>query len=364
MRLSSIIKQFEASYFKEYAKTILPSHRKALDALKKCRSEYSPLMKLACTKCQKTDYLPHSCGHRNCPHCQHHESQQWIDKQLSKQVNGNYNLTTFTLPAEFRPLFYTHQRKLYSLLFEVVWETLQTFSNNDKQLQGTPGAIAVLHTHSRRLDYHPHIHVIIPMAAFNKKKSLWREKSGNFLFKHKALAKVFRAKMLAGIKKLGLRLPARYPEKWVVDCKAVGKGDKAIVYLGRYLYRGVIQEKDIIKVANGKVTFRYQDSETKKMERHEVRGAKFLWLLMQHVLPKRFRRSRNYGFLHPNSKLLKQIQRVTQVFIKPPKPRERAKIPCSCCGSDMKIVETRINRTVVHDWALSAFKPQGAIPVM
>jgi len=246
----------------------------------------------------------------------------------------------------------------------VVWETLQTFSNNDKKLQGTPGAIAVLHTHSRRLDYHPHIHVIIPMAAFNKKKSLWREKSGNFLFKHKALAKVFRAKMLAGIKKLGLRLPARYPEKWVVDCKAVGKGDKAIVYLGRYLYRGVIQEKDIIKVANGKVTFRYQDSETKKMERHEVRGAKFLWLLMQHVLPKRFRRSRNYGFLHPNSKLLKQIQRVTQVFIKPPKPRERAKIPCSCCGSDMKIVETRINRTVVHDWALSAFKPQGAIPVM
>ena len=71
-------------------------------------------------------------------------------------------------------------------------------------------------------------------------------------------------------------------------CKAVGKGDKAIVYLGRYLYRGVIQEKDILKVENGRVTFRYQDSKTKKMETREVSGSKFLWLLMQHVLPKRF----------------------------------------------------------------------------
>jgi len=360
VRLSTIIKQFEASYFKEYAKTSLPSHRQALGVLKNCRSKYSPLMKLECADCQKPDYLPHSCGHRNCPHCQHHESQQWIDRQLSKQVKGNYNLSTFTVPAEFRPLFYTHQRKLYTLMFEVLWETLETFSNNDKQLQGTPGVIAVLHTHSRKLDYHPHIHVIIPMAAFNKKQGLWREKSGNFLFKHKALAKVFRAKMLAGIKKLGLTLPARYPKEWVVDCKAVGKGDKAIIYLGRYLYRGVIREKDILKVENGNVTFRYQNSETKKQETREVSGAKFLWLLMQHVLPKRFRRSRNYGFLHPNSKLLKQIQLITQVFIKPPKPKERAKIPCPCCGGDMKIVETRIKRTVVHDWGLIAFKPQGA----
>jgi len=106
--------------------------------------------------------------HRHCPHCQQHDSQSWIDQQLKRRVKGNYVMNTFTIPAEFRSLFYTHQKALYTLLFGTIWETLQTFSQNDKQLQGTPGAIAVLHTHSRKLDYHPHIHVIMPMAAFNK----------------------------------------------------------------------------------------------------------------------------------------------------------------------------------------------------
>ena len=33
-------------------------------------------------------------------------------------------------------------------------------------------------------------------------------------------------------------------------------------------------------------------------------GPTFLWLILQHVLPKGFRRTRNFGFLHPNSKRL------------------------------------------------------------
>jgi len=98
-------------------------------------------------------FVPHSCGHRNCPHCQHHESQQWLERQLKKQVPGAYFLLTFTLPAELRPLAWSHQRMLYALMMQCSWETVRSFSLNDKQLQGTPGAIAVLHTHSRRLEY-------------------------------------------------------------------------------------------------------------------------------------------------------------------------------------------------------------------
>jgi len=361
MRLSAIIKQFEYDYLQQYSGQVLPSHLHALSRLKDCRSEYSPRMKLACTDCDKTTYLPHSCGHRHCPHCQQHDSQAWIDQQLKRRVKGNYVMVTFTVAAEFRSLFYSHQKALYTLMFGIVWETLKTFSQNDKQLQGTPGAIAVLHTHSRRLNYHPHIHVIMPMAAFNKEQRLWREKSGHYLFNHKALAKVYRAKLLAGITALKLPLPTKYPEEWVVDCKAVGQGDKAIIYLGRYLYRGVIREKDILKVENGNVTFAYQNAQTNTQETRTVDGAKFLWLLMQHVLPKGFRRSRNYGFLHPNSKLLKQIQLITQVFIKPPKPRERATISCPCCGGKMNIVQTRLKSLRPARWQEKpALKPQEA----
>jgi len=245
-------------------------------------------------------------------------------------------------------------------MFDVIWEVLQTFSQNDKRLQGIPGAMAVLHTHSRKLDYHPHIHIVMPMAAINKKQGLWREKGGNYLFNHKALANVFRAKMLEGIRRLGLALPARHPQKWVVDCKAVGSGDKAIVYLGRYLYRGVIREKDILKVENGKVSFRYINSQTKKEEIRTLSGAKFLWLLMRHVLPRGFRRSRNYGFLHPNSKLLKQVQLITRVLIRPPRPEKRAKITCPCCGGEMRIVQTGIQNTKPRWRQKPALKPEAA----
>jgi hypothetical protein len=342
MRLSQLIKRFEADYLQRYGQACLPSHRLALSRLRDCRSEFSPRMKLECTDCDKQAYLPHSCGHRHCPHCQHHDSQAWIDQQLKRRVKGNYVMITFTVPAQFRSLFYAHQRKLYTLMFDTIWETLRSFSQNDKKLQGTPGAIAVLHSHSRKLDYHPHIHVVMPLAAMNQKQRLWRVKSGNFLFDHKALANVFRAKLLNGIKQLNLPLPKQYPERWVVDCKAVGEGSKAIIYLGRYLYRGVIREKDILKVENGNITFRYKDSQTKQTETRTVDGAKFLWLILQHVLPKGFRRSRNYGFLHPNSKLLKRIQLVTQVYINTLKLKPSAEIRCICCGGKMKIVETRI----------------------
>ena len=103
------------------------------------------------------------------------------------------------------------------------------------------------------------------------------------------------------MKKENLTLPQAVPHKWVVDCKHVGAGDKALVYLRRYLYRGVIREKDILFCQDGKVTYRYQNSKTKCYEIKRVSGAHFLWLVLQHVLPKDFRRARNFGFLHPNS---------------------------------------------------------------
>lgn len=349
IRLSSIITAFEAEFLGQYQERILPSHRKALAAMEGCRSTLGPKMQVACDQCDHRDYVPHSCGHRNCPHCQSHESQQWIERQLRKQVPANYFMLTFTLPAQLRALAWRHQRVLYALMTQCSWDTVRTFSRNDRQLQGTPGAITVLHTHSRRLDYHPHIHMVIPAAAINPANKLWRTKSRKgkrrYLFSHKALAKVFRAKLLEGITQAGLELPRICPEDWVVDCKAVGSGDKALIYLGRYLYRGVIQEKDIVACQDGKVTFRYQNSKTKQREYRTVAGAEFLWLIVQHLLPKGFRRARNYGFLHPNSKrLIQLIQYLFNLDLNRGVAwiRERPKLICRCCGGVMKIIQTRI----------------------
>jgi hypothetical protein len=349
IRLSSVIEQVETDFMRQYGQQMLPSHRQTLAAIKTCRNQYSALMQVHCNDCHIDKFLPHSCGNRHCPHCQHHESQQWLENQCKKQVPANYFMVTFTIPAQLRSLFFQHQRLGYGLLFDCVWNTLQTFSNNDKQLKGTPGAIAVLHTHSRALAYHPHIHIVIPAAAMDKARRLWRTKAGKHLFNHKALAKVFRAKLLAAITLNKLKLPEDCPGQWVVDCKSIGSGEKALVYLGRYLYRGVIQEKDIVSCKKGNVTFRYLDSKTKKYQYKTVSGARFLWLVLQHVLPKGFRRARNYGFLHPNSKTLINLLKVilhfdASLLLKKMKPRPE--LVCAGCGGVMQIIRTRIKRLV------------------
>ena len=356
--LASIIERFETDYLTQYQNAILPSQRQALAAMKLCRSSMGVLMLAQCSACDEQRFVPHSCGHRNCPHCQHFESQRWIERQTQRLVAGRYFLITFTLPAELRGLAWQHQRTVYAQLMQCAWETLRTFSQNHRQLQGSPGAVAVLHTHSRQLAFHPHVHVVMPAAALDADQGLWRTlrksakdggsgsgSGGGYLFNHKALALVFRAKLLATLAEAGLLLPADLPEKWVVDCKCVGNGQKALVYLGRYLYRGVIQERDIIGCDNGQVTYRWRDSKTNKTAQRTVSGATFLWLVLQHVLPKGFRRARNFGFLHPNSKRLIALLKllVFKLPAAPPTPpTPRPQLLCTCCGAPMVVVRRRI----------------------
>jgi hypothetical protein len=345
--LASIITEYENEFKQRYEKHLLPGHLKALSAVKICRSTQSRKMLMQCENenCRHQTLIPHSCGHRHCPHCQNHETQRWIQRQLQKQLPADYFLLTFTLPAQFRTLAWFNQKLLYNILFYCVWETLKIFCMNDKKLGGIPGAIAVLHPNSRELNYHPHIHVVMPGAGIDKKNRLWKKKSGKYLFNKKALAKVFRAKMLDVLNENKLKLPADYPQDWVAHCRFVGTGKKALLYLGRYLYRGVISEKDILSCENGRVTFRYKNSKSKKYQTKTVSAVHFLWLVFQHVLPRGFRRAREYGFLHPNSKTFIKIMQ-WMFRMNPDKwtagPKPRKQVICPCCGAKMKIVKTQL----------------------
>ena len=355
--LSTIINEFRNRFFDRYKKFVLPGHRKAIHAMVHCRHKHGPHMLAQCTDhtCGKQHYIPHSCGHRNCPHCQNHENQQWIENQLAKLLPAQYYLVTFTLPEQLRDLAWKNQKTIYSLMFTCVQEVLKTFTKNDKNLGGTAGFTAILHTHTRNIDFHPHIHVVMPGASINLKTGLWRVKSSGYLFNHKALAKVFRAKLLQTIVDNGLPVPGDCPEQWVVDCKDVGKGDKAIIYLGKYLYRGVIREQDILLCENGMVTFRYLHAKTGQYRTRTVTGEHFLSLLMLHVLPKGFRRARCYGFLHPCSKklilILQMELRVNPLSLFAKKLQERPTITCPACGAAMKIILTRIPNLSVRQSA-------------
>lgn len=339
--LSTVIERFEAEYLAQRHPNT--EQRQALGAFKRCRTRLAPGMLAQCSSgsCNAQRVVPHSCGHRHCPHCQHFESQRWIERQTQQLVSGPYFLITFTLPSELRSLARAHPRIVYAALMECAWQTLREFSHNHRQLRGCPGAVAVLHTHSRALALHPHVHLAMPAAALDTEQRLWRRWRADqgYLFNHKALAKVFRGKLLASLQAQGLSLPAALPQRWVVDCKRLDQGAAVMVYLGRYLYRGVIQEKDILRCDDTGVTYRWRDSKTGQMRQRSVSGADFLRLVLQHVLPKGFRRARNYGFLHPNAKRMAALLRLLVFKSSAPTPlAQRPVMRCTCCGALMRIV--------------------------
>ena len=129
------------------------------------------------------------------------------------------------------------------------------------------------------------------------------------------------------------------PQKWVVDCKHAGKGLPALKYLSRYLYRGVISENNIVSNQDGNITFKYVESRTGETRYRTLKGEDFLWLVLQHVLPKGFRRVRDYGFLHGNAKkLLSLVQLALHVLIQACALRPKPAFKCPLCQAPMQIL--------------------------
>ena len=202
----------------------------------------------------------------------------------------------------------------------------------------------VLHTNTRKLDFHPHIHAVIPGGGIDKRCRRWKKVKEKFLFNEFALAKVFRARFLQELNVAGLSIPKGVTQKWVVDCACVGKGIPALKYLSRYLYRGVISEKNIVSNRDGDVKFKYIESGSGKTKYRTLKGEDFLHLILQHVLPKGFRRARDYGFLHGNAKKMRSlVQLILHVITALLVPRPRPVYKCPCCQSPMMIVRFRRN---------------------
>lgn len=358
--LSKIIKRFEPELYDKFGDTMLPSHKRALAAWKKCRTYENHLMKTQCEACGEIIYVPHSCGHRNCPHCQNHETEQWLKRQQNKLLPVEYHLLTFNLPAAFNEIAWQHQRKIYSLMMQLSWEKVS--NNLTKALGGATGAISILHTHGRDLSYHPHIHMLVPNLCLdfytNRAISQFDLFSQEFV---QQLSLKFGAAMLSAILEEGLALLTMDLEPWHVHSKRVGSGEKALIYLSRSLFKGPILEKNILSCKDGRVIFSYQDGSNGTDRTMSLSGADFLNRLLKHVLPKNFRRVRDFGFLSSNFKKREQVDEILSIFIRKHASTENSihdrdgsanmdilpRIKCPRCGGNMKIIATYIDPVIL-----------------
>jgi hypothetical protein len=338
MDIASISHRYLDRFTAQHGHTLNRDQWSAFNAILGCRTEQYGKVHLSCSRCPSQSSRYQSCGHRSCNQCQHYNTTQWLERQMTKLLPVEYFMVTFTLPAELRGLARYNQKLIYGLMFDCAISTLNTFAKNEPGIKAELASTVVLHTHSRTLEYHPHVHMIVPGGWVNKNRHQWHKLKGNYLFNGKKLAAVFRGKLLDAIKQAGLTLP-KTPKHWVAHCKQVGKGLPALQYLSRYLYRGVIDNQRIISDDGTHITFEYTDGESGQTRTRSLAGEDFIKLILQHTLPKGFRRVRDYGWLHGNAKrLLKTIQWVLQVAISNKCQSVRPSFKCAQCQAVMAIV--------------------------
>jgi hypothetical protein len=216
---------------------------------------------------------------------------------------GPYFLVTFTLPAGLRDVARAHQRVVYAALFEASSAALRTLAADPKYV-GTHrlGFFGVLHTWGRTLEYHPHVHYVVPGGGLSDEGDRWLPSRTDFLVPVKALSILFRAKFRDLLARAGLREQVAlsvWRQDWVVHCQSAGDGRESLRYLAPYVFRVAIGDHRIISCDDGRVTFSYRKVGSKRQRKMTLDAREFLRRFLQHVLPSGFQKVRSYGFLSP-----------------------------------------------------------------
>lgn len=278
---------------------VLPSQKRALQAIQQCRTAALGGQVYGCTDCGKLQYSYHSCGNRHCPKCHGQRTERWLQQQRGRLLPCPYFLLTFTLPSELRALARSHQKLLYGLLLNTAAASIQKLCADPQWLGGQPALMGVLHTWTRAMLYHPHAHFLVSAGGLSADGQQWvPAKHPNFLLPVRALSVIFRAKLGDRLQRAGLlaQIPAKvWKQKWVVHAQHAGSGQKVLDYLGRYVFRIAISNSRLESLEQGQVTFRYRDNRTQQLKRVQLPVQEFVQRFLQHVLPLGLTKVRHYG---------------------------------------------------------------------
>jgi hypothetical protein len=292
------------------------AQQSVLRALAQCRTAALGGHLEACDRCGHQRAVYHSCRNRHCPKCQALAQADWLEARRAELLPVDSFHVVFTLPHELCPLALHHPRIVYDLLFRTATETLATFGRDSRFFSGntggTLGTTAILHTWGQNLSLHPHLHCVVTGGVLSPDGQRFaRPRQPGFLFPVRALAKVFRGKFLAGLRKafaagrLGddASTPALCDRlrrvDWVVYTKPPFAGpERMLAYLGRYTHRIAISNQRITSLEHGRVAFRYRDyADDRKHKVMRLDTLEFIRRFLLHVLPKGFVRIRHYGLL-------------------------------------------------------------------
>lgn len=316
LRLADVVRRHAAGYLARFGDAVLPSHVRALRCIQLCRTPALGGHCARCTQCGHEHVLYHSCRHRACPQCGRDATERWLNRQRDLLLPVPYFHLVFTLPSELRRVVRSHQRVLLAVLCRAAYESLSALCSDPRWLGGSIGALAVLHTWTRTLGWHPHVHLLVPGGALAPDGRTWLEPPRyrkRYLVPERALAKRFRGRFLALARRAlpKVTLPnIPWGKRWVVHAKAaMQQPERVLEYLGRYVHRTALTDKAIVAGTDQHVTFTFRDSQTHQRKTMTLGAHEFLRRFLQHVPPKGLHRVRAFGLLHATQRCtLKRLQ--------------------------------------------------------
>lgn len=296
--MAGVIKQFGPSYLTCFDRSIPASHFQAMMAIERCRTPALGGQVLQCSSCKVQDYAYHSCRHRSCPRCMAQEGAQWFEARVSELLPVPYFHVVFEVPTELHRIIRAHKRTLYPVLMSAAAGALQQVGADPKYFGGTIGVMATLHTWSRTLIYHPHVHCLVPAGAIDE-QGRWQAAKRANLAPEELLAKLFQAELcrMANAAIKGLQLSgSNLGSGWKVYVDTPKHGTETVLrYLSRSLYRGPLSDHDIVEVTDHDVTFQYRDRDRRNVRTMRLGGHEFLRRFLQHVWPDRIHKVRYFG---------------------------------------------------------------------
>jgi hypothetical protein len=321
LTVAEVIRCCLDEFLEKYGAALTPEQRRALKDLVSCRTAALGGHVLGCPDCGHQQIAYNSCGNRHCPTCQATAAARWLEARAAELLPIPYFHLVFTLPNALDPIALGNPRVVYNLLLRSAAATVLEVAADPKLLGAWTSVLAVLHTWGQNLQFHPHVHCVVPGGGLSPDGTRWVASASNFFLPVRVLSRVFRGKFLAGLRAAfatgTLRFAADQFEQalseavrtdWVVYAKSPFRGPEPVLkYLARYTHRVAISNHRLLGFEDGMVRFRHNDHAHGHRKRTMTLSAlEFIRRLLLHVLPTGFMRIRHYGILanrHRHEKL-------------------------------------------------------------
>jgi len=328
LEVADIFRQHGEEFLNQWGHTVSPQQRKALRDIAICRTATLGGHVEQCDGCGHRIVAYNSCRNRHCPKCQSAARDRWLAERAKELLPVSYCHVVFTVPERLARLALQNQILFYGLLFRAVSQTLQEIAADPRHLGARIGFLAVLHTWSQNLLFHPHIHCVVPAGGIALDDSEWIHCRPNFFLPVRVLSHRFRRRLLISLRKayaLGklkfsgqladLSDASRFADwlqtvkrsDWVVYAKPPFGGPQQVFkYLARYTHRVAISNGRLLSLDHGQVSFRWRHSKDhNRIKTMTLSATEFIRRFLLHVLPSRFVKIRHFGFLANRNRSLR-----------------------------------------------------------